>query len=127
MKNRIDYRRVIFLAFAIAVSTLNGQAQTSENSMTLVEKFQFKQYEDGTTAGYFTLDGNFTLKNLHRVEQYFIDMSEVTDFAIIDKNEGKSTHTVFIRSNNPEVSKRWINTKMNQGITAQKFEVSWSE
>jgi len=122
-----SYYRVFFFAFAIVVSPFCAQSQSNENALPLIEKFQYKHYDNGTVAGYFTLDGSFTLKDLHRVEQYFIDMEEVMDFSILSKNETRAQHTVFIRSNDTEVSKEWINAKLNQGIAAHKFEVSWAE
>ena len=125
MKNFELYRWILFISIALTANSL--QAQTDDINITFVQKYQYKNYEDGTQAGYFTLDGNFTLKDLHRVEQYFIDTEGVLKFAIIDKSAEKGTHTAFISVDNQETSKKWIEIKLNQGLAAQKFSVSWAE
>ncbi|GEM_PF-6732622 len=94
-----------------SVSALYSQSTvylSDEREQAPMTHYSFKDYEDGSRVGYFNLMGSFSLKDLHRIEQHFINNKSVVRISIMEKNAASLEHRVFIKTNGKFATKEWL-------------------
>ena len=100
----------------MAISYL-GTAQENVNSEK-IQPFQignhtYKTYDDGSQISYFEIKGQYSLKELHRIEQKLIDTDGVIAVSIFEKDPEKTLHTIYIKTTSQTATKLWLSNVLN--------------